>query len=159
MSNNTKVVILIVSIFILVGIYILVNRTIKSNYNPAYDLEDFYTIPDRRLAVNEYKNVSVSNEDMVKKYFNIFISNIFDNKEASYDLLDEDYRELKYPTYGTYLNYLNRITNDFTETPIISQYRLDEENGKVLYIVLDSNNYEYVFIIEAVMKYRVRFNI
>lgn len=158
MNNSTKVTIIFVSIFILIGVYLLINRTINSNYTPAYEKEDFYTIPDRKLAINEYKNVSISNEDMIKKYFNIFISNIFNNREASYNLLDNDYKESKYPTYGMYLNYLNTITDNFTSLPSMSKYRIDEENGKIKYVVIDKKNYEYVFIIEAVMKYKVRFN-
>ena len=157
MSSSTKITVFIVSIFVLLGIYIWIKSTIKVNYVPAYEIDDFYTIPDRRMSVNEYKNVLVSDDEMAKKYFNVFISTMINNPEKSYGLLEDDYREENFPTYGKYLAYIKNITKDFTDWPLADSYKKESDGENMIYVVKDKQGYKYVFIIEAVMKYKVKF--
>ena len=155
MSNNTKITILLISTFVLIGVYIWIKSTIYVTYKPSYEIEDFYTLPDRKMSVNEYKNVKVTDDEMAKKYFNVFMSTVFSNPIESYGLLEDDYREENYPTYGMYLDYIKNITNDFTTWPLADSYKKENNN----YTVIDENGYKYIFVIEAVMKYRVKFSL
>ena len=158
MKNSTKIIIVILFAFILIGIYFFINSRIKVYYEPVYNIDDFYTIPSRKLSVNEYKIVEINDEEAARKYFNIFISEVFNSRDKSYNLLDDDYKENRFPTYGMYLSYLNTVTNDFSLLPKISSYSKDISGNYTIYTVLDQNNYKYVFIVEAVMKYKVKFD-
>lgn len=158
MKSTTKIIIIISGLFVCISLYLRINSGIKQAYTPTYDIEDFYTIPDRQRLVNEYKNVTVSDKEMAKKYFNVFWSSVFENKEKSYDLLETDYKETNYPTYGNYLAYLKAITKDFSYYPKMSQYKKEVKDGTPMYIIIDENNNKYVFLIEAVMKYKIKFS-
>lgn len=158
MKNSTKMIIIIVSVFLFIGIYVLINSRINYVYNPTYNVDDFYTIPDRKMLINEYKNVTVRDDDMAKKYFNSFFGMVFDDTEKSYDLLEDDYKEEYYPTYGKYLAYIKTITSDFSKYPRMSKYKKNKSDKEISYVVLDENNNKYIFIVEAVMKYKIKFS-
>lgn len=157
MKSSTKIIIIISTAFILLGLYFWLSSNISNHYVTTYNIEDFYSIPDRRRQVNEYKNATVSDEEMAKKYFNAFILIIFENPQGSYNLIEEDYKEMKYPSYKSYESYLKTITKDFSVLPSVSKYKKDVINNKSAYVVLDSNENEYKFIIDGVMKYKVEF--
>lgn len=159
MNNSAKIAIFIISLFVIIGIYIIGNSTIKSSYTPAYVLEDFYTIPDRKISINEYKNINISDDEMAKKYFNTFMNSVLESPEKTYNLIEDDYKEEYYPTYGKYLSYLKEITTDFTVLPLAERYKKDYDGKHPIYVVIDNYGNEYVFIVEAVMNYKVKFSL
>lgn len=158
MKSNWKIYVFIIVVTVLIGAYVLINNSIKSNYTPNYNLRDFYVIPERRVEVNEYKVAKVQEKDMIYTYFNTFIAALYETPNESYELLNADYRKLKFGSLINYLEYVKKLTVDYTYVPKIKDYSISQTNNKIIYNIRDDKNNQYIFLIEGVMKYSIYFD-
>lgn len=157
MKKNVNVVsIVIIIFFVLLGAYIIISNRIGDAFEPNYTLEDFYTIPRKEVGVNEYTPVLTTEEDMVKTYFNTYVSLLFESLSTAYSLLDSSELE-KFPNLETFKKYASDLTDDFKELPRIKDYKIETIDGKKIITIGDANFNRYIFTIEAVMKYTVKF--
>lgn len=149
-KGNIKVVAFIIIILLGFSSILVIN-----NYSYIWETNDNYVATPRYVNVNDYEFVRIDEETMVKTYFSIFINNSIEEPERAYNLLDKEYRELKYPTLDSFNEYIKKITEDYTIYPEISTYKTDYKNDKTIYYVYDKNKNEYIFSVEAVMVYTV----
>ena len=154
-NNNTKIIILIIIILIAISSFIIIKYASFGEYKPDFMLEEEYIEPKKTVGVNEYEVVSISEETTIKTYFSIFINSLFENPQGTYNTLNEEYRNKKYPTLDSFNEYIKTITEDYTIYPEISTYKTDYKNDKTIYYVYDKNKNEYIFSVEAVMVYTV----
>ncbi len=157
-KNVTLVSICIIIIIILLGLYLIISSRIKAMYTPNYNLDDFYPYPIKTLGVNEYQVVKVDDEEVIRDYFNSFIRLCLENTSEAYSLLDNDYAIEFYPTLNSFKEYVASITDNYTYMPVFSMYTyLSSNDDTTTYQIKDKNNNIYIFEVEAVMKYTVRF--
>ena len=106
----------------------------------------------KNYKINEYIPTFLTDNDMSKIYFNDFISTVISNPEESYLLLDEEYRNLKYPTYSSYYNeYASNVTIDKR----VKKYYKDSVGKYIIFGVYDESDNLYIFKTNGVMQYSV----
>jgi len=157
-KNATIVSIVLIIIAALVGVYFIIYSRVKVEYIPNYNLDDTYVFPERIMNVNEYQPVRVTEKDMIKTYFNTYVTLYFEDIDRAYSFLDDN--EVKnYPTIDSFKTKVSLMTNNLTEMPSMKGYTIesDKKTGNQIYRVKDKNGNITVFIVEAVMKYRVMF--
>ena len=145
-KKNLKYVILI-AIFILasIGAYFIIEAVNKKD---GLQYDEFL----KNYKVNEYIATYVSDEDMAKIYLKDYTHTMYYNVEEAYKLLDEDYRNAKFPTLNSYINYVNSLP--FTKYELTKYYR-KVENGYVIFGVYDNNGNIFIFKTSGVMQYSV----
>ncbi len=159
-KNITIVSIFLVLLFILIGAYMIISSHIDAKYTPNYNLDDFYPYPEKKLGVNEYQVVTVSEQEMIKTHFDAFVMSFFEDIDASYSHIENDWGLENYPNIRLFKEKIITLTDNFTYLPEFHSYApiTDDENKDLkIYKVKDKKNNVYVFTIEAVMKYTVRF--
>ncbi len=159
-KNLTLVSFGIVAITIFIGAYIIISSRIDAKYTPNYNLDDFYPYPEKKLGVNEYQVVKVNEQEMIKTYFDSFAMSLFEDIDGAYAHLENDWGLDNYPNIRLFKEKVITLTNNFTYLPEFKAYThvTDKENPDLkIYKVKDKNDNIYIFTIEAVMKYTVRF--
>lgn len=155
MKKNTFIALSISIIMIIVGMYILINRKIKVEYIPNYQLEDYYTSPTKNLNVNEYRVLKINDTDMIELYFTHYTTLFFDNISKAYSYLNEEAQLEQYPNLEVFKDKVSTLTNNFMEMPRIDRYEITNQKDKKIYTISDKNGNIYEFQVEAVMKYTV----
>lgn len=155
--QNIVVPVLLIIIMIAVGAYLIISSHLSSNYEPNYLLEDYYVKPEK-VKANEYKISTVTKDDMVYTYFNTYVMMLFEDLNKAYSKLD-DVTQDKYPNVESFRQYVNKLTNNFTDFPRLDKYEYNKKDGKEIYSISDKNGNYYVFYVEAVMKYTISFEL
>lgn len=159
-KNITIVSFSIVAIVIFICAYIIISSRIDAKYTPNYNLDDFYPYPEKKLGVNEYQVARVSEQEMVKTYFDSFVMSFFEDIDSAYAHLENDWGLDNYPNIRVFREKVITLTNNFTYLPEFKSftYMTDEENPDLkMYKIKDKNDNIYIFTVGAVMKYTVRF--
>lgn len=155
-KNNRIVTICVIVVFVMIGVYVFISSNITKEHTPNYNLDDFYVLPKRKLGVNEYKPVQVSDEDMVKTYFNNYVICFLEDPDRAYSYLSANAKKI-YPTISAFKAHLSAITQNFTTLPEIDRYEYVSSKEAKVVKISDKSGYRYTFTIEAVMKYTVDF--
>lgn len=145
MKKKITIVVLIILI-LLASLFLINNFTAKKNEG-FKDASEIPEIPKKYLS-NEYFNLNISNQELSLIYFNDYVSILSTNLPLAYSLLDEDYRNNKFPTYNSFVEYIN---NFYITISTMNEYRV--VNNK--YYVYDKNNNEFIFVTNGVMNYKV----
>lgn len=125
-------------------------RASKVKYQSKQN-EEYEPIP-KTIGVNEYINVNMSNDTIVKMYFSDFKAYVIGDIEASYKLLDEDYRNKKFPNIEMYKTFMSSYK---IENARIVKYSTAIKDGNRIYIMYDNNNNYYAFKVTGVLEYTV----
>lgn len=158
-TTYSKVVCGIIVIFLGIAIYAIASSKIKSSFVPNYDLDDFYIVPKKNMQINEYSVVKVQKEDMIKKYFNTFISMMFGETDYSYNFVNSEYKKIKFNNdIQIYRDFVVNITDNYQIYPKIKEYREETRDNLTIYEIKDTNNNIYIFAVEGTMKYSVYFD-
>ena len=158
-TNYSKVVCGIILIFLGIAIYAIVSSKIESSFVPNYELEDFYVIPKKNMQVNEYTVASIQKEEIVKIYFNTFISMMMEETDYSYNFVNSEYRKIKFNNdIQNYRDFVVNISDNYQTFPKIKEYSEEIGDNLVVYEIKDTNNNTYIFAVEATMKYSFYFD-
>lgn len=149
-KNNKRIIIICLLLILIVVIMVIL-----SNYNNnVNDNSDDIGIKEH-YDINEISFLNVTNEDIVRKYFNDYKNNMINNKEYAYNLLNKDYREKRFGTYDKYVEYLNNNIGDSIYSADIVKYNVNGIGGKKVYGCEDSSGYKYIFKENSIMNYEV----
>ena len=136
------------------------------------------------IELNSYNKVvitKVDSDDIANKYFYGYIEKMLHNTKEAYELLDEQYKEVSFPNYNDFKDYINnnkvilesldhnnlKVREDFasfqdyedyyykTTKNKMKDYGLISENGIRTYTFEDSYGKYYIFTVTAAMKYTV----
>jgi len=111
-----------------------------------------------KIAVNDYNKITntelISKEQMCVIYFSDFINKLLFDYEKSYNLLSNNMKN-NYTTVDSYVNYVNNNGDLFSTTA--DKCKLEQNDDKRVYTVIDSNENTYVFTEEYIMNYKVDF--
>jgi len=145
--------IILVLLFISLIVFLLVRNLLasRSKYIDSTMSEETYEMIPKTYSVNEYTNIIISDDDMARIYLNDYVSSIQRNIEASYYLLDEEYRNNKFGSVTNYINYINNL--NFYNS--VDRYYKKEVGQYIIYGVYDSNDNYFAFKTNGVMQYSV----
>lgn len=138
------------------------------------------------IELNKYNkivNVTLTEEEIARKYFNSYIQNARYNPEEAYDSLNEEYRDARFGSYDKFREYLEeenkakqlesfdskaiKDLEDFETKDEYEEYMINlnhkyiekyfhyTENDKEYYICIDYYNNYYIFEIYGVMNYEL----
>ena len=146
---------IIIGIFVILGVYFLISWRIGALYKPNDRIEDYYSVPNRRVGLNEYSATRVTEEDMAKTYFDTFIMKLFENLDEAYSYLNDEYKKTKASTKKSFEEVVVKLTDNYETLPEMERYGVQNEGDKKVYKVRDKKGNVYVFETSSVMNYKV----
>lgn len=99
---------------------------------------------------NTYNLVPISKDSMAERYFYIYSTYLMYDKEASYYLLNKEYREKRFGSATEYIKYVNESN---IENAIIRSYKIIDYDDYTAYICMDNNGNYYIFNEKSVMNF------
>ena len=116
-------------------------------------LEDDETeIPNNGNNTFEYE--AVSDEEMCRKYLEDFRQKELNNPEEAYSMLDEEYRNERFPTFEDYQEYLNNC-REMIQYSVLSQYDVEIYEDYTEYILVDNYNNSYTIRTTGIWEYTI----
>lgn len=151
-KKNSKTVLLILVFVVLLSMY-FIREFIASRdiYNESYLNGEDYIMTPKKYGVNEYSVINITEEQMAKIYLNDFENYLYYDINYAYQLLNEQYRNLKFGSIENFANYINSF-NDIT----LDRYSIGEENNTIT--IYTKDNKKFIFKIISVMEYEVYFD-
>lgn len=110
----------------------------------------------RNYQVNEFVPIYMSDEQMVSVYFNQFLQKMIYQKEEAYNLLDDDFKKNKFPSFDDFAQFVRQKESKLSSLELTSS-SVQMNGKKKTYYVSDNDNNFYTFVVEAVMVYKVQF--
>ena len=147
MNNNIKFLIISIIVVILFVISFLLIKN-KINNSKLEEREPLF----KDYKVNEYIPTYISDNDMARIYLVQYVNKMLDNRKEAYDLLDDDYRSVRFPTYESFNDYVSTL--DLYNIEIDKFYKKYVGNYLV-FGVFDKNENFYAFKTRGVMQYSV----
>lgn len=99
---------------------------------------------------NVYNLVAISKDSMAERYFNLYSTYLECDKEASYYLLNKEYREKRFGSLDEYVKY---VTENKLENAVISKYQIINYDNYTQYVCVDSIGRYYIFNENSVMNF------
>ena len=116
-------------------------------------LEDDETeIPNKGENIFEYE--AVSNVDMCRKYLEDFRQKELNNPEEAYSMLDEDYRNERFPTFEEFQEYVNSCRY-MIQYSSLSKYDVEIKDNYTEYILVDNYNNSYTIRTTGIWDYTI----
>ena len=139
--------IIILAVIILLIIYFIYNYDSNGNEYNNYL---------RNYKVNEYIPVYVNDEEMAKKYFNIYRNIINKDANKAFNLVDEEYRKNKFnDDIEEFKNYIRSLNINRVN---VKKYYKKTDSEYEVFGVYDTNENLYIFKTKGVMQFKVEFN-
>ena len=101
---------------------------------------------------NTYKMVPIPKNTMADRYFSIYLEYLKNDKEASYYLLDKEYREKRFENINKYLEYIKKAD---LENAVISKFQAYDYDEYTEYVCIDIEGRYYIFNESGVMDYSI----
>ncbi len=153
-KKNSKTGLLILVFVVLMSMY-FIREFIASRdiYNESYLNGEEYVMTPKKYGVNEYSVINITDEQMAKIYLNDFENYLYNDINYAYQLLNEQYRNLKFGSIENFTNYINSIKyTDIT----LDRYSVGEESKTITVYTKDDK--KFIFKIISVMEYEVYFD-
>lgn len=103
---------------------------------------------------NHYDYIPVTDKMMAQTYLEDYGNMVLQDKEKSYDIIEEAYKQEKFPTFESYQTYLATNQKDYEELELQEYYTTP--NGELItYTCKDQYGNMYVFKETAILEYVV----
>ncbi len=103
---------------------------------------------------NSFEYIRLSDSDLLQKYLEDYKMLINSDIEEAYNLLEEAYRNVKFPTLEDFKQYIN-VNKDEILNSVISRYSVSEGDNYNQYICLDRNEKYFIFNEKCTMDYTI----
>lgn len=104
---------------------------------------------------NEYVKKVITNHTMAQYYLYDYGSIVARNVEKAYELLDEEYKNKKYPTLEKYKEYIEKSDKNY-QLLELSDYSAKETDNYTEFICKDQYGDIYIFKDTGIMEYKLR---
>ena len=98
----------LIIVVVILGVVYLPGILKKNKYDLSNTSYRKNIVKDK-YNVNEYISVYVDDEQMSKKYLKDFLNNVFNDFDASYNLLNKEFREYKFGGLTKYREYMGYV--------------------------------------------------
>lgn len=122
-----------------------------------YDLNAIlrYSTTEIKLEENnKYTDITIYNEDIVKKYFSEYLKNALYKPEVAYEMLDEEYKNKKFSNIEMFKQYVNNNKFNLSNSTIV-KYAVNQFDGYVQYTLVDNYNNFYIIKEKSVMDFSI----
>lgn len=153
---------------------------VQNGYNKD-NINKFEITEIQKDGNNSFGYKNINDEEYAKALLTDYIEKTLYSPKLGYNLLDEDYKNLRFGTLDEYTKFINskkeelmlydnknvKQAGDFTSYEEwisyfqkvklleLSKYGIENYNGNTSYVVIDSYDNYYVFQINSTMKYTV----
>lgn len=148
-ENKSVLIIFIPFIIILL---VCVAYWFIGNQKKFHQNNEEYIMTPKKYGVNEYSLVSIDEEQMANIYLNDYRNLLLFDRVQSYNLLNNEYRSLKFPNIEYFNQYINSI--NFSSL-LVDKYATGRCGSETCYYIYDKSGKEYIFRIFNVMEYEV----
>lgn len=152
--NNKK---LIIFCIIVIVIFVLVGSVIKYKDN-ILALKYLKKGEDKKIEryeANEFIPIYVEEEDVVKKYLNDYKNNMVYNISEAYNMLNMNYRSIRFGSLENYKEYVDSILSLSTYSMEVDKYSVTNINGNKIFNVYDKSGYQYIIKEKSIMDYEI----
>ncbi|MBQ2946909.1 MAG: hypothetical protein IJE04_03565 [Bacilli bacterium] len=142
----------LVLVFVILLVAYFIREFIASRdiYNESYLDGDDYIMTKKIYGVNEYSVINISDEQMANIYINDFKNYLYTDINYAYQLLNEEYRNLKFGSIDSFKNYINSIDSNDMD---IDRYSINGDRN--VFTIYTKDNKKYIFKTMSVMEYEV----
>lgn len=149
--KENKLVLVLLLTFAIVLVAFLTYRFINNQQKFVQNDEEYIMAP-KKYGVNEYSLVNIDDEQMSNIYLNDYRNMLINNRSEAYNILNDEYKNLKYPTIESFNQYVDSL--DFSSL-VMERYGVHKCNSGTCYYIYDRDGNEYVFRAFSVMEYEV----
>ena len=127
--------------------------------NNCTDIEDMDNFKDeiesiKKNSENTFKIQTISDEAMMKEYFDTYKYLLMYDKTELYNVIDEEYKKNKFENENKFVEYTEKYYNRLISS-VLSSYSIDEKDGIKYYVIKDQYGNYYIFEETAVMQYKL----
>lgn len=144
----------LIIVVVILGVVYLPGILKKNKYDLSNTSYRKNIVKDK-YNVNEYISVYVDDEQMSKKYLKDFLNNVFNDFDASYNLLNKEFREYKFGGLTKYREYIESLNLSYSTG--IFKYSTYEVSGYKYYDLYDKSGHRFIFKTNGVLQYEVFF--
>lgn len=150
-----KILSLLVLVSVLIISFYFIREFIGSKeiYTESYLDGEEYIMNPKTYDVNEYSPVQITNEQIANIYLNDYKKYLFNNINYAYELLDEQYRTLKFGSIENFINYINTLGY---RNIVMDKYSV--RGNPSIITIYDSDGKIIIFKSLSVMEYKVYFD-
>lgn len=147
--------------------YFIVRTDIENMTFLIEELEDKYSDisqinleTDRKEIRDNGKNIfeyiaMISDEQMCRIYLEQFLKLELENTEEAYQLLEEEYKKERFPTYKDYQEYVEE-NQEIIQESVLSKYSVEHYDDYTQYVLVDVYNNTYTLNATSVMTYTIK---
>lgn len=106
---------------------------------------------------NSFEYVAVSGEEMCKKYLEDFKLKELSNPQEAYSMLDEEYKQQKFPTFESFQEYINN-NKEKIQSAELAKYEVNRKDDYTEYTLVDTNNNSYTVKTTGIWDYTILIN-
>lgn len=112
---------------------------------------------EKTIEANSYNALDIStlkDEDISNKYLMDFKEKMVSYSDIAYSMLDEEYKEKKFPTLSDFKKYIQDNMQNIKST-ILAEYSIETKENYKQYTCIDNYGNSYIFKVTSAMKYTV----
>ena len=102
----------------------------------------------------EFLQEDITNNNIVKRYFEYYKLLILSKPEKAYSLIDEEYKEIRFENYDNFYKYIDENKEIFNNMEF-NKYQINYYDDYTQYVALSDNGNYYIFNINKVMDFSV----
>ena len=136
--------------------YIYPTSYVEEKYPSVESLSMYQNEIDNipKNSYNTFSFVNIEDGTIIRDYLNNYKNKIVRDISASYDMIEEEYKNIKFPTLEEYESYVNKNIQELLSISF-SKYLVNKKENYTEYICVDSIGNYYIFRETAIMDYKV----
>lgn len=139
--NITIIVIICIMLIFSVTLAIVIKKNAKD--------DEFKVLKANKY--NSYTRATIFEKDMASIYLIDFFKYIYNDIEKAYSLLDENFRQTKFPTLNLFKEYIKNLNF----TVLVQSYKVEVVDNNYVFHIMANPNVNFIFRTTGVMQYTV----
>lgn len=119
------------------------------------NLEDDNVTEIRDEGNNTFEYTTVNSEEMCRRYLEDFTQKELNQPQEAYNLIDEEYKSIRFPTFEDYQEYIEEYQDIFSNA-VLAKYNSEIKDGYTEYTLVDNYDTSYTVKAKGVWDYTIR---
>lgn len=128
----------------------------EGNYSKD-DISTMKTLNIEKIEENEnntFQYKDINKDEIVEMYYEEYLKQMKSNIQYAYNLLDSEYKSIRFPTEESFKNYINNVIK-LSDTRKVVTYKIKNCDKYMEYVCQDNYGNIFIFKVTGVMKYTV----